>query len=127
MKKQNLIASLCVGLLAIGLTGNVFAGKLVGSEGGAEILATPQAVAAAQNHQYEADYLAAFATEGGTDVVASQTAQVAAQNHQYNPDQLAAVATEGGVLPYGPASFKSNFECSTNLAVTQFGCDHSIL
>jgi hypothetical protein len=99
MLKKELIISLFVGFLCVGLSGTVFAYE-PGSEAGVNLVASPEAMAAAANYNYDPQQLDAIGTEAGLWKMNSDAPQskadVAAAKHQYDQRRLDLIGTEAG-------------------------------
>lgn len=106
--KKTLFTSGLVIFLLLGLAATSFAGMGIptnrpnmGTEAGADIVASEKAKIAAANFNYNATQLAQVGTEAGADVIASEKAKIAAKTFNYNAEHLAWVGTEAGYDPTG--------------------------
>jgi hypothetical protein len=99
MLKKELIISLFVGFLCVGLSGTVFAYD-PGSEAGVDLVASQEAMAAAENYNYNQQHLDAVGTEAGAWKMNSNAMQskadVAAAQHPYDQRRLDLIGTEAG-------------------------------
>jgi hypothetical protein len=98
MLKKKLTISLFVVLLLFSVSGTVFATEL-NSEAGGDLIASQEAVVAAQNYNYNSQPLEAISTEAGAwkyNFNATQTkADLAAAKHSYDQSQFD--NSEGGI------------------------------
>jgi hypothetical protein len=99
MLKKQLIISLFVVFLVVGLSGTVFAFE-PGSEAGVELVSSQKAMAAAENYNYNQQQLDAVGTEAGAWKLNSNATQskadVAAAQHEYDQRRLDLIGTEAG-------------------------------
>ena len=82
-------------------------GSAIADEASWDVVASPEAVAAAKAYTYDQTHLQAFASEAGADVIATPKALFAARNFKYNTQKLALVGTEAG---YDSLNYNSELE-----------------
>ena len=102
MTNKQLIISMLIVLVTLGLTGIAFAGD-IGSEAGHSEFSFDQKVdskllEAAKTHPYDAEVLAVIGTEAGAWDIQHVDADAleAARNYKYDWDKLHAISTEAG-------------------------------
>jgi len=102
MLKKELIISMFVGFLFVGLSGTVFAAE-PGSEAGVDRAVSKEAMAVAENYNYNQQQLDAVGTEAGAWKLNSNATQskadVAAAQYQYDQQKLDLIGTEAGADP----------------------------
>jgi hypothetical protein len=103
MKTKSTLISGLTSLILLGLAATSFAGmgipgnsQNIGTEAGVEIVASPGALATAENYDYSSRDLVAMGTEAGSDIVGSEKAKAAGANFDYNSELLALIGTEAG-------------------------------